>query len=267
MIIAVTNKKGGVGKTTITANVAAALARLASKPRVLAIDLDSQYDLSKSLGIAPAYQAEHPTIYDVLVDLDQTPLEKARITLPAAGFDLVPGSQRMAALAVDVGDVVDKHQRLQFALEELHDHYDYILLDCSPSVELQTVNAWVAATAALIPTQPEPLSYTDTSMTITDLRLIDKRLRRKPATPVYIVINQVETRPNKLHPDYVEKIRSDYSAAGAVVLETVIPRRMAQAEAIEAGMTMFEYSRPHAQVYLKIAQELEVHLNATSTKH
>src|SRR5574343_1338360 len=145
-ILAITNQKGGVGKTTSAVNLSAVLAKLGQ--RVLMIDLDPQGNATTGCGVMK--REALPTVYQILIG--RSTLEQARIRTEF-GFDILPANRELAGAEVELIELDNREYRLKEALEQNHDEYDFVLIDCPPALNMLTVNALVAATSVLIPMQ------------------------------------------------------------------------------------------------------------------
>ncbi|MDP2708074.1 MAG: AAA family ATPase, partial [Burkholderiales bacterium] len=143
-VVAITNQKGGVGKTTTSINLAASLAR--TRRRVMLIDIDPQGNATMGSGVNK--QANRVTTYEVLIGLE--PIEAARVTVEG-GYDLVPSNSQLSGAEVELIELDQRERRLRGALENVRAQYDYRLVDCPPALNLLTVNALVAAQSVMIP--------------------------------------------------------------------------------------------------------------------
>ena len=148
-IISVVNQKGGVGKTTTSVNVAAALALL--EKRVLLVDIDSQGNATSGLGFDPT--TVHPSVYDVLIE--NSGIDQAIINTGIEGLDLLPAHVDLAGASVELISVDQREHRLRHALGIVEDRYDFIIIDCPPSLGVLTINGIVAGNEILIPVQAE----------------------------------------------------------------------------------------------------------------
>ena len=246
-ILAITNQKGGVGKTTTCVNLAASLANFGS--RVLLVDLDPQGNATTGSGIDKA-QVKH-TIYHVLIG-DKTVAEVTQKT-EKGNFDLLPANRDLAGAEVELVNEIGRETKLKVALAAIKDQYDYVLLDCPPALNLVTVNALTAAHAVMIPMQCEYYALEG----LTDLVNTIKKVRTH--------LNPVLEIQGLLRPMFVNRIllATQVSAQlvshfGDKVYNTLIPRNVRLAEAPSYGMPalIYDQSSKGAQAYLQLAAEI-----------
>ena len=246
-IIAVTNQKGGVGKTTTSVNLAAALA--ATKRKVLLIDLDPQGNAAMGCGVVKDELAYSSC--ELL--LEEVPVTEIVLKNPELGFDLIPGNADLTAAEVRLMSVVHRERRLADALLPIKENYDYILIDCPPSLNMLTLNAMVAANSVLIPMQCEYYALEGLSALMATLRNI-----RDSVNPgLYlegILRTMVDTR-SRLGKDVSDQLQEYF---GEKVFRTSIPRNIRLAEAPSHGQPVLAYDKSSrgAVAYIALAGEM-----------
>lgn len=252
-IMTVANQKGGVGKTTTTVNVAAALAQKGL--RVLVIDIDPQGNASTALGID--HHADVPSIYDVVVDGDELGSVIQRCP-DVHNLWCVPATIDLAGAEIELVSLVARESRLKTAitrhLESMgEDCFDYILIDCPPSLGLLTVNAFVAATEVFIPIQCEYYALEGVSQLLNNIELIRKHLN--PALSVSTILLTMYDARTRLSAQVAAEVRQHFPDQ---VLKTRIPRSVRISEAPSFGQTVITYdpSSTGALSYLEAATEL-----------
>jgi chromosome partitioning protein len=246
-VIAVTNQKGGVGKTTTSVNLAASLA--ATHRKVLLLDLDPQGNATMGCGVEKSDL--EISAYDVL--MGQVSLREALVHLEHSGFDLLPANGDLTAAEVKLMDKLAREQRLARALDELRGNYDYIFIDCPPSLNLLTLNALVAADGVMIPMQCEYYALEGLSAllgTVEDVRAtVNNRLK------VEGLLRTMYDGRNNLGNDVSDQLTSHF---GERVYRTIIPRNVRLAEAPSHGLPVLHYDKSSrgAMAYLALAGEI-----------
>ena len=246
-VIAVANRKGGVGKTTTTVNVATAMA--AAGKKVLVIDLDPQCNASTSLGIDK--HGNMVSSYDVIIG--ERSLNEAVVWTEIPNFSIVPSSPDLAGAEIEL---IDKERReffLSNALNKTVSQYDYVLIDCPPSLSLVTINALVAADAVVVPLQCEYLALEGISDLISNINLIKKHFN--PKLELQGVVLTMYDGRNNLTQMVEEDVRGYF---GKKVYKTVIPRNVRVSEAPSHGkpVLLYDFKCPGSQAYISLAGEM-----------
>jgi chromosome partitioning protein len=241
-IIAFANHKGGVGKTTSTINVGAGLNLL--KKKVLVIDLDPQSNLSQSLGIV---DRENNIYGAIMNDYKAVPVQIMK------GFDLIPSTTDLAAAEIELSSKIDREFFLKEMLDEIKDNYDYILIDCPPSLGLLTLNAFTASDEIIVPLQSEYLATRGLSKLVEIINMMNKRLN-----PNLIIggvfLTQYDNR--KLLNRDVLKVVEDYFKSE--IFNTKIRDNVSLAEAPASKLDIFRYNSKSfgADDYKNLSKEI-----------
>lgn len=246
-ILVVANQKGGVGKTTTAVNLSASLA--ATKRKVLMVDLDPQGNATMGSGI-DKHDLEL-SLYDVLTD--QCSVNDAIIFAENSGYDILPTNSDLTAAEVELMNMPHRETRLRSALENISANYDYIIIDCPPSLSMLTVNAMVAAKGVLIPMQCEYYALEGLSALIQTIEKIKSNLN--PALEIEGILRTMYDPRNSLTTDVSSQLITHF---GDKVYSTVIPRNVRLAEAPSYGLPALAYDKNSrgAMAYLALAGEM-----------
>lgn len=245
-IIAVTNQKGGVGKTTTSVNFAASLSETGR--RVLLVDLDAQGNATMGSGCN-----KHEIVrtgYDVL--LGHADIHEVIIYAPEAGYDLLPGNSDLTAAEVELLEKGDRERRLRAALTYVQHEYDLVLIDCPPSLSMLTVNALAAAHGVLIPIQCEYYALEGLSALLDTIEQV--RVSINPELEIEGLLRTMYDARNNLSNDVSAQLQQHF---GDRVYRTIIPRNVRLAEAPSHGLPVLRYDKGSrgATAYLALAGE------------
>lgn len=244
-VIAVSNQKGGVGKTTTTVNLATALA--ASRRRVLVIDADPQGNASTGFGVEDREQ----DLYHLLAGL--VDINTAIRTTLVKGLSVIPSSNALSAAEVELSEVDEREFRLKAIVDQVRDDFDYIFIDCPPSLGLLTVNALSAADAALVPLQCEYYALEGLSQLMNTIEGV--RAGLNPDLVIQGVVLTMYDGRNRLSSLVANDVRSHL---GQLVYETIIPRNVRVSEAPSYGkpVLLYDLECPGSKAYISLAGEV-----------
>ncbi|MDP4547850.1 MAG: ParA family protein [Marinobacter sp.] len=246
-VIAVTNQKGGVGKTTTCVNLAASL--VAIKRRVLLVDMDPQGNATMGSGVDK--NTLELSGYDLLTK--RATADEVLVKTDPAGFDLLPGNGDLTAAEVELMNEIGREHRLRLALSDVRDNYDYILIDCPPSLNLLTVNSLSAADSVLIPMQCEYYALEGLAALMNTVEQIKETVN--PQLEMEGILRTMYDPRNSLTLDVSGQLREYF---GDKVYRAVIPRNVRLAEAPSYGMPALNYDKASkgAIAYLAMAGEM-----------
>lgn len=246
-MIAIGNQKGGVGKTTTTVNLGAALASLGQK--VLIIDSDSQGNATSGLGIERGDVAQ--SLYEILVN--EVSLEENILPTSRENLYIVPSTIQLAAAEIELAGVKDREQRLKKAVAGVRDKYDFILVDCPPSLGQLSINAFTASDTILIPVQAEYYALEGLSQLLNTIRLVQKTYNRDFRIEG-VLLTMLDARTN-LGYEVVEEVKKYFQEK---VYSTIITRNVRLSEAPSYGQSIIDYDPRSrgAELYMDLAKEV-----------
>ena len=246
--IAIFNQKGGVGKTTTNINLAACLALKGKK--VLILDIDPQGNTTSGIGISKRNLKN--TIYNILIDKNYDP-RKAIIKTSVRNLDLIPASVDLAGAEVELVDLEGRESTLKKGLDKVKADYDYIFIDCPPSLGLLTINSLTAVDSVLIPIQCEFYALEGVTMLMNTIQLVQRNLN--PALKLEGVLMTMYDSRTNLSQEVVEEVQKYFKAK---MYNTIIPRNVRLSEAPSHGQPVIDYDAKSkgAQVYMELANEV-----------
>ncbi|MBC1522146.1 ParA family protein [Listeria kieliensis] len=246
-IIALANQKGGVGKTTSSVNLSSSLAFLGKK--VLLVDIDPQGNASSGVGINKG-EIEN-CIYNVLVD--DVPLKDVREHTELDNLDVIPATIQLAGAEVELVPAISRELRLKRAIDTIKDEYDYIIIDCPPSLGLLTLNALTASDSVLIPVQCEYYALEGLSQLLNTIRIVQKQLNAELQIEG-VLLTMLDARTN-LGIQVIEEVKKYFQNK---VFDTIIPRNVRLSEAPSHGkpILLYDPKSKGAEVYLELAKEV-----------
>lgn len=246
-IIALANQKGGVGKTTTAVNLGAGLANLGS--HVLLVDIDAQGNATSGVGIAKSSISKD--IYDVLVN--EEPIADVILHTKHQNLDIVPATIQLSGAEIELTAQIARETRLLDAIKTIQDQYDFILVDCPPSLGLLTINAFTASNSILIPVQSEYYALEGLSQLLNTIQLVRKHFNPDlKIEGVLLTMYDARTNLGKQVNEEVKKYFKDR------VYETIIPRNVRLSEAPSHGLPIMDYDPKStgAKVYSQLAKEV-----------
>lgn len=248
-VIAIANQKGGVGKTTSAVNLSAGLAHLGNK--TLLVDIDPQGNATSGIGINKADIDQ--CIYNVLIDDLTTADVSVSTNIP--NLDVIPATIQLAGAEIELVPTISREIRLKKALESSIDQYDYIIIDCPPSLGLLTLNSLTAADSVIIPVQCEYYALEGLSQLLNTVRLVQKHLNKQLKIEG-VLLTMLDARTN-LGLQVIEEVKKYFQDK---VYNSIIPRNVRLGEAPSHGQPIITYDPKSkgAEVYLELAKEVMV---------
>lgn len=246
-IITIVNQKGGVGKTTTAVNLSAYLNKYGKK--VVLVDIDPQANATSGLGID--HRNLEQSIYETLTS--NTPLSSIIQNTKLDSLHVIPATQELSGARVELVDMDDREFRLHSALSEIKDNYDFIVIDCPPSLDLLTINGLVASDEVLIPIQSEYYALEGLGQLLGTIDLVQKHL--KPELKIMGGVITMFDKRNKLSQQVVDELYKHFPHR---IFNTIIPRNIRLTESPSYGQTILTYDpgSKGAEAYEKLAQEI-----------
>lgn len=249
-ILAVANQKGGVGKTTTSVNLSSALAEAGKK--VLLVDTDPQGNATSGVGIDK--NNVKYSVYDMLVE--DVSINKVVIKTSQENLYIIPANIALAGAEIELVSAMSREVRLKYAFKELEEAFDYIIIDCPPSLGLLTINSFTAATGIVIPVQCEYYALEGLSQLLNTIKLVQRHLNQSLEIEG-VLLTMLDARTN-LGNDVMTEVRAHF---GDKVYDTIIPRNVRLSEAPSHGepINVYDPRSAGAKTYKELAQEVIAH--------
>jgi len=246
-IMAVTNQKGGVGKTTTAINLSACLAFY--KKRVLLVDIDPQGNASSGMGINK--DKIQRCIYDVLIN--QVPIDEIITSSQIRNLDVLPSTIQLAGAEIELVTYISRENRLKHSLKPIKDKYHYIIVDCPPSLGLLTLNSLTSADSIIIPIQCEYYALEGIGQLLNTINLVKENLN--PSLEIEGILFTMYDRRTNLSRDVVNEVKKYFKGR---IFESIIPRNVRVSEAPSYGkpVVVYDKSSKGAKAYRKLAKEV-----------
>lgn len=247
-VIAITNQKGGVGKTTTSVNLSAALAYMGKK--ILLIDIDPQANATQGIGVDRSEL--ELTVYDAVTE--DVPMADIIVHTSVEGLDIVPANIDLAGIEIELSQIKSgREQRLKKSLATVKDNYDYVIIDCPPALGLLNTNALTAASSVLIPVQCEYYALEGLTQLLNTI-LLTQNVFNEDLTIEGVLLTMLDSRTN-LGIEVSQEVRKYFKEK---VYDVVIPRNIKLSEAPSEGLNIFDYDSQSegAKAYAKLAKEV-----------
>lgn len=246
-VVAIANQKGGVGKTTTSINLGASLAN--QKKKTLIVDIDPQGNTTSGLGVNKA--EVNQCIYDVLIN--EIPMQEVILKSFHEGLDIIPATIALAGAEIELVNTLSRELRLKRALKSIRGQYDYILIDCPPSLGVLTINSLTAADAVLIPIQCEFYALEGLGQLLNTVRIVQKHLNKQLEIEG-VLLTMFDGRTN-LSVQVMDEVKKYFQQK---VYQTVIPRNVRLSEAPSHGKPILSYDARSkgAECYVALAKEV-----------
>jgi len=246
-VLAITNQKGGVGKTTTAVNLSTSMSL--NKKKILLIDIDPQGNTSSGIGLDRSKVKR--CIYDVLIN--QVPIREIILQSKIKNLDVLPSTIQLAGAEIELVNYISRENKLKHAIKSIKDDYDYIIIDCPPSLGLLTLNSLTAADAVIIPIQCEYYALEGIGQLLNTINLVRENLNSSLEIEG-ILLTMYDTRTN-LSRDVIEEVKKNFKGR---IFKSIIPRNVRVSEAPSYGkpVVLYDAKSKGAIAYKKLAQEV-----------